>query len=155
MPMPRKPTALHDLEGTRRPDRHPNTEPTPPVGLPDRPPWVDEDELTSKLFDAVTRYVDGMRVSTQVDGIALGLLADQMGLYITLREEIRQKGVMVDSLDTKGQPKRMSNPALPQANQVLGHIFKFLREYGLTAASRANVSVESDKKVDEFDDFLG
>ena len=95
MGRPRKPTGLHELEGTVRKDRHNQLEPQPKKGLPDRPMWVEQDPVTASLFDAVTKYVDDMKISTAVDGIALGLLADQLGLYITLREAIREDGSII------------------------------------------------------------
>lgn len=151
---PRKPTALHELQGTGRKDRHNALEPQPEKGLPDRPQWVDQDPITAELFDAATSYIHGMNIATRVDGIAIGLLADQLGLYIELRNLIREDGAIIEVEGSKGQMRRISNPAIPQLNQTLGNIHKLLREYGLTAASRANVSVAEDKVVDTFDDFL-
>jgi len=152
---PKKPTALHELEGTFRKDRHNDLEPQPDKGLPDRPSWVDADPVTAQLFDAATNYIDSMNIATRVDGIAIGLLADQLGLYIKLRDHIREDGVIVDMEGSKGQNRRVANPAIPQLNQTLGNIHKLLREYGLTAASRSNVSVQEEKAIDSFDDFLG
>lgn len=154
MGRPRKPTGLHELEGTVRKDRHNQLEPQPKKGLPDRPMWVEQDPVTASLFDAVTKYVDDMKISTAVDGIALGLLADQLGLYITLREAIREDGSIISETGVKGQEKRIAHPAIPQLNQTLGNIFKLLREYGLTAASRSNVSVQEEKPIDGFESFL-
>lgn len=151
---PRKPTALHELQGTKRPDRHSALEPQPQKGLPDRPQWVDADPVTAELFDAATQYIDDMKISTKVDGIAIGLLADQLGLYIQLRDAIREDGTIIEVEGSKGQTKRIANPAIPQLNQTLGNIHKLLREYGLTAASRGNVSVNEEKPVDSFDAFL-
>jgi len=154
MSRPRKPTALHELQGTKRSDRHSALEPQPQKGLPDRPSWVDADPVTAELFDAATRYINDMNISTQVDGIAIGLLADQLGLYIELRQCIREDGTIVELEGSKGQTKRVANPAIPQLNQTLGNIHKLLREYGLTAASRGNVAVHEEKAVDSFSDFL-
>lgn len=155
MARPRKPTALHELQGTVRKDRHNALEPQPQKGLPDRPSWVDHDPVTASLFDAATQYIHGMNIATRVDGIAIGLLADQLGLYIQLRDLIREDGVIVEMEGSKGQTRRVANPAIPQLNQTLGNIHKLLREYGLTAASRSQVSVSEEKEIDSFNDFLG
>lgn len=151
---PKKPTAMHELQGTARPDRANPNEPRLPTQVPDAPSWVDEDPTTRALFDQVTRYVTDMNVATQVDGLALSLLADQLALYIELRQHIRKEGTVITTVGSQGQEKTQSHPALPQLNTTLGSIHKLLREYGLTAASRSNVSVHEEKDVDSFDDFL-
>lgn len=151
---PKKPSDQKKLQGTWRKDRANPLEPTPAKGLPDRPAWVDGDPTTAALFDAATKYVNNMGIATEVDGIALGLLADQLGLYIQLRESIREEGVVIEIEGSTGQTKKMANPALPQLNQTLGSIHKLLREYGLTAASRSNVSKIEDDVKDDFESFL-
>ena len=150
---PRKPTHLHQLEGTGRKERLNALEPAPRKGLPDRPQWVDEDPVTSQLFNAASQYINNMGVATEVDGIAIGLLADQLALYIELRAAIRREGSIIETEGSKGQIKTQAHPAIPQLNQTLGAIHKLLREYGLTAASRANVSRQEDSG-DDFEDFL-
>ena len=150
---PMLPTALHKLRGTYRPDMNPN-EPDLPVRLPDRPVWVDDDPRTAALFDEITRYVERMAVSSEVDGIAISLLADQLAIYLELREMIREEGLIVDHHGSQGQVTRRAHPALVQLTTVLTQIHKFLREYGLTAASRRNVSASSDEQIDSFEDFM-
>ena len=155
MARPRKPTGLHELQGTYRSDRHSALEPQPTKGLPDRPSWVDADPITAELFDAASRYINEMQIATNVDGIAIGLLADQLGLYIELRSAIRTEGTIIEVEGSQGQMRRMANPAIPALNQTLGNVHKLLREYGLTAASRGNVSVTEEKEVNSFNSFLG
>lgn len=151
---PKKPSALKELQGTARPDRANPLEPKPEVGIPDAPAWVDDDPQTRALFDQVTRYVVDMNIGTRVDGLALSLLADQIGLYIELRDQIRRQGTVLEMEGSQGQVIKKPHPALPQLNQTLGSIHKLLREYGLTAASRSNVSAHEEREVDAFEDFL-
>ena len=151
---PKKPSALKELQGTARPDRSNPSEPRLPVRIPDAPAWVDEAPTTRALFDQVTKYVTDMNIATQVDGLALSLLADQIALYIELRSHIREEGTVVTVTGSTGQDKTMAHPAIPQLNQTLGSIHKLLREYGLTAASRSNMSAHEEKDVDSFADFL-
>lgn len=149
---PKTPTVLKELRGTYRKDRANLNEPKPPVltEVPDAPFWVDDCPQTKSLFDQVTRYVMNMKVATQVDGLALSLLADQLSIYIDLRSQIRKEGITV--VDSSGKTK--AHAALGQLNNTLTQIHKFLREYGLTAASRSNVSAAEEKDVDAFEDFL-
>ena len=150
---PKKPTALKELHGTARPDRLNPREPVLPGRLPDRPPWVDDDPMTGDLFNQVTKYVDAMRVSTEVDGIALSLLADQLATYLTLRERVHTDGPTV-TVSTKDSSQIRVNPALREMGTVFNNILKLLREYGLTAASRANVSALAEETGTTFEEFL-
>lgn len=151
---PRKPTALRELQGGRtRPHHNPN-EPRPDVRVPDRPVWLDSDPQAAALYEEVCRYVVDMKIGTAVDGIALGLLADQLSVYIKFRSEVMDYGVMIEVFDHKGNPQSKINPAVKGMNDSTEKIHKLLREYGLTAASRSTVGAELEKEVDSFDDFL-
>jgi P27 family predicted phage terminase small subunit len=150
----KKPTGLKELHGTARPDRANPNEPRPPVEMPDAPAWIDEDPVTRELFDQVTRYVTDMNIATQVDGLALSMLADQVSLYVETRNLIRRQGLFEESEGSQGQIVKKAHPGLPILNQCLGNIHKLLREYGLTAASRSNVSAKEEKEVNTFQDFI-
>lgn len=146
----KKPTALKELQGTARADRANPDEPRLPAELPDRPTWIDNDPTTAAMFDQVVEYVHNMKVSTRVDGIALSLLADQLTLYMEMREIIREEGLSM--VTPAGNNVR--HPLLTPMNQSLTSIHKLLREYGLTAVSRSLVSAV-EEEGDEFEDFLG
>ena len=151
---PRKPTAMHQLEGTYREYRGNPNEPQLPAQIPDAPAWIDDDPTTKALFDQVTHYIVDMNVGTRVDGVALSLLADQIALYIELRQAVRKEGVLQVSTGSRGQEITKPHAALGALNNALSNIHKLLREYGLTAASRANVSANSEASVDAFEDFI-
>ena len=151
---PRKPTALHELQGTGQASRMNPNEPTPSKGLPDRPNWVDDDPVAASIYSEVTNYVHRMGVATEVDGIALSLLSDQLSIYLELRKQIREEGTVITVTGSQGQEKRMPHPALAQLNTTLGGVHKLLREYGLTAASRPNVSAIEEKEVSSFEEFM-
>lgn len=154
MPNPKKPTAIKELEGTWRADRHNPNEPRPPVELPDRPNWLDEDPRASRLFDQVTQYVKDMRLSTRVDGIALSMLCDQLSLYLEVREQIREEGVMITVTTKQSGTYEKPHPLLTSLNQAYGNIFKMLTQYGLTPVSRMNVSAAPEEDGNEFETFL-
>lgn len=152
---PKKPTALHDLQGTARPSRTNELEPVLTGRLPDRPEWVDEDQLTSALYDQVAMYVHNMGVATEVDGIGLSMLADQLAIYIEMRRKVREEGTVITVKGSSGQDRQIPHPCLPQMQSTITTIHKFLREYGLTPSSRPNVSViDNEETVNTLDDFL-
>ena len=151
---PRKPTALHELQGTGQASRMNPNEPRLDKQLPDRPQWVDEDPTAAAIYNEVSTYVHRMGVSTEVDGIALSLLSDQLSIYLELRRQIREEGTVITVTGSQGQERRVPHPALAQLNTTLAGVHKLLREYGLTAASRPNVSAIEEKDITSFEEFM-
>lgn len=151
---PKKPTAMKELSGTAQPCRMNPNEPRPEVGLPDVPFWVGDDPLTQGLFDQVSKYVADMQVGTVADGVGLAMLADQLALYLELRQQVREEGAVMEVEGANGQTRKIPHPALPAMQAAFGSVYKMLREYGLTAASRSNVDAQLEKEVNTFDDFM-
>ena len=151
---PRKPTALRELQGGRTRPHHSPSEPKPDVRVPDKPAWLIEDKVANGLYDEVADYVVRMQVGTEVDGIALGLLADQLALYIEIREQVRREGAIIDSEGSKGQMVQKAHPGMALMTQCVNNIHKFLREYSLTAASRSSLATDLEKPVNDLDDFM-
>lgn len=151
---PRKPTASRELQGSRTRSYHASNEPRPNVRVPDKPAWLVDDKVANAIYDEVTNYVVNMKIGTEVDGVALGLLADQLAIYIELREQVRREGAVIEIEGSQGQTKKVAHPAMPLMNGAVTNIHKFLREYGLTAASRSTVNAELEKEVSSFDDFM-
>ena len=151
---PKKPTALKELTGTIEKSRTNPNEPRPDVAIPDMPVWIKEDVITASLYEQVTQYVVDMRVGTRADGVALALLADQLALYLELRQQVREEGAVIEVEGSQGQLKKLPNPALQPMNAAFANIHKMLREYGLTAASRSSVDAQPEKEVTSFTDFM-
>lgn len=150
----RTPTAIRDLRGTQRADRARPLEPKLPKVMPDRPSWIDDDPVGASLFDQMSEYIVNMGVASNLDGLAISLMADQMALYLDLRKRIQQEGSIVTVDGSKGQLVQKANPAVNEANKAFNNVFKMLREYGMTAASRSHVEVPEKEVVDDFETFL-
>ncbi len=153
---PRKPTKLKELNGTLRPDRTNPKEPQLAVSIPDRPSWLDEDPLAAQLFDQVSRYMVDMKVGTQVDGLALSMLSDQVAMYLRLRRTILDEGELINTQNINGDPVIKPHPAIGPLNQAFTNINRLLREYGLTASSRSHLNAKADvnSPINTFEDFL-
>ena len=150
----RMPTAIRDLRGTQRADRARPLEPKLPKKMPDRPSWIDDDPVAASLFDQMSEYITGMGVASSLDGLAISLMADQMALYLDLRGQIQKEGAIQWIDGSRGQRVQKAHPAVNEANKAFGNVFKMLREYGMTAASRSHVEVPEEKIVDDFESFL-
>jgi len=151
---PKKPTALKELAGTAQPCRTNPNEPRPTVGIPDMPTWLVDDPTALSIYDQCAGYLAEMKVGTSADGIGVSMLADQLAIYIDLREQVRREGAVIELEGSSGQVKKVPHPALAPMNTAFANIHKMLREYGLTAASRSNVDAQLEKEVNTFDDFM-
>lgn len=152
MPNAKKPTALKRLEGTWRADRHNPNEPELPAEFPDRPPWVDDDPRTAALFEQIGQYLVEMRIATRVDSIGVSLLADQLNLYLEMREQVREEGNTI-IVQGGSSTYTKAHPLMTPMNQTYQNIVRLLKEYGLTPVARTNVEA-SENEGDSFDQFL-
>lgn len=150
----RKPVALKKLEGTFRKDRAPQNGVEMPVVLAAKPDWADHDVIASSLYDEVSTHVHSMGISSEVDGIAIALLSDQLALYLKLRASVLTDGPIVETVSSTGATIQKPHAALGPMNVAYTAIVKMMSEYGLTAAARAKVGANNPVVVDSFEDFL-
>lgn len=148
-----KPTALRVLQGN--PSRRPLNakEPQPEVLAEAAPPtflkgrarlaWVELSPLLVKL-----------RVLTEADRMALGLLCDTYGEWLELRADIRKHG-RTYKLNTKtGDVMWMPRPEVAMAADAWRRSNLMLQQFGLTPSSRSKVSAAGEEQADLFEEFL-
>lgn len=150
---PPKPTALKVLHGTARPDRVNANEPKP-EGFGKRPPaWLKGRARTH--WGRIQPIVEGMRVSTDADPVALALLCDALAQYVQASDVLRTKGNNVELFDEDGRcieyrPRtevRIVADAWRRVNLML-------QQFGLTPASRAKVQAAEAQEIDPVEAFL-
>ena len=89
---PRKPTALHVIQGTARPDRINKREPQPPAGAPECPTW-----LTVEAQDEWRRIsgeLIALGILTIVDRAALAAYCQSWARWREAEEHISEEGSM-------------------------------------------------------------
>ena len=150
----RKPVALKKLEGTFRKDRHEKNVVELPVAIAPKPDWAEHDAISSALYDEVSTHIAKMGISSEVDGMAIALLSDQLSQYLKLRAQVLSDGLLVETVGSTGNVSTKPHSGLAQMNVCYNNIVKMLSEYGLTAASRAKVGANAPVTVDSFEDFL-
>ena len=150
----RKPVALKKLEATFRKDRSPENVVELDNVLAPKPDWANHDVVASALYDEVSLHVHNMGVSSEVDGIAIALLADQLAMYLKLRADVLTDGPVVEIESSTGAIIKKPHAALGPMNVCYTAIVKMMSEFGLTAASRAKVGANNPVVVDSFNDFL-
>ena len=146
---PRKPTALHDLQGTGQASRMNPLEPVLVNRLPDKPEWIESNEAANALYSEVSMHVHRMGVGSEIDGMGLSLLAHQMSLYIEMAKAVHDEGTVITTIGSSGQEKTMTHPCIAQMGSTATSIFKIMREYGLTPSSRSNVSTTDEGEPDD------
>jgi P27 family predicted phage terminase small subunit len=90
---------------------------------------------------------------TESDGTALALYAETFARWVAAKKEIEERGIVCDVvvLNSNGQPvtTRKTNPALKIAENCERSLGKFLKELGLTPASRERVKPARKTEEDE------
>lgn len=149
---PRKPTALHVLEGTTRPDRTNLSEPQP-VLTDDRPPiWLKG--RGRRGWKWVAPVVRQMKILTDADKAALALLCDALGDYVECQEALRQGGRWYETLTKLGERMIKPHPAVAMASDAWRRAARMMVEFGMTPSARSRVKAAAEKDVDPFEAFL-
>lgn len=71
--------------------------------------------------------------TTRVDRLALGMLCDALALYVKASKEIEKDGITVEE---------RANPAGLVQQRAWQRFVRLVKEFGLSPASRAGLSVE-------------
>ena len=144
-----KPTKQKQLEGNpgRRPLPENEAKPTP--GAPVVPEWLSD--LGRKVWDTEAPELAKIGLLTQADGIAFGLFCESMANYITDAKELRgEKRVAVSEKGSAYQ-----HPLVGMCNKSWDQILKMCREFGVTPASRSQVTaVDVPKEADGKDRYF-
>jgi len=139
MGRPRTPTRLLKARGSKM-ARYRKEEPQPPDGIPKIPSWISKAGREHWL--EIAGQLQLMGVLTRVDQAGLVLLVDALAQYIKARDEVDESGIT--TVTEKGY--EIQRPVVAARNNAWERVLKLLKEYGLTASSRAGLKVENPVK---------
>ena len=140
MGRPNTPTKLKVVRGTARKDRTNPAEPHPTGPLPTEPPeWISE--AAKPWWTRVHALLVQMRVATDADPVAVGLLCDALAEYVAARRKVEEDGATYETFSDKSGTTIRAHPAVGIAADAWRRAKLMLTEFGLTPASRAKVSV--------------
>src|SRR4029077_367520 len=134
MARPRKPSALHVLQGTDRKDRANPAEPHPDLLAPDAAPPARLTPQGKRAWNELRPLLGSMKVLTTADPAALALLCDALSEYLVARAVIRRLGQTYEAKD-----RIYARPEVVIASDAWRRAKLMLTEFGLTPASRAKV----------------
>ena len=152
---PRKPTAMHRLNGNpgKRALPKEGEEPAPANAKKGAPPpyWLDNYAKTA--WKHLQPMLVDMRVYTEADRYALELLVQAYAEYRRACDAIRIQGPTI-WVETKAGGYMMPDPAIRERNDAWRRCMGALSHFGLTPASRARIQVlPKEEEGDPFAEF--
>lgn len=145
-----KPSALHELEGTRNRRANKNSEPLP-TGVPTCPKHLDK--VARAEWKRISVELITLGLLTNIDRAALAGYCSAWSRWIHAEEQVKRFGAVIKS-PKSGYP--IQNPYLGIAHTSLDFIRKWASEFGLTPASRTRLSVVGTGTTsgDPFEEFM-
>ena len=138
------PTALHEVRGTFRPDRHGNNghEPKPKLATTAMPRWAGLKGEAEKCWKRLAPQLIETRVLTEDDITALVALCRRWAEWDRLRQAVERDGETYWAEGTHGGGAQLKpNPAVNMRDNAFKDVMRALTEFGLTPSSRARVRV--------------
>ena len=129
-----KPTAIHVLNGNPSKKKLSKTEPSPTVGAPACPDWLDARAKSAWAY--IVPELMAVGVLTVADGLALQQLCEAYADWKSACEIVAAEGIL--SSDSDGNIRK--HPAVQIKSDADKRVRAWLGEFGLTPAARAKLS---------------
>lgn len=141
-----KPTALLKAQGTYDASRHKDR--FEADGTPSAPTI----QSANETFEYLVKKLDDLGVVAEIDAMALQMLADAWEDYQVARNVIKEQGPTYSTTTAQGDLMWRPRPEVLMMNQSWTKVEKMMVQFGLTASSRAKISVE--EKIQTLDDLI-
>ena len=149
----KKPTKLHELQGTAQPCRMNDSEPKPKeISSADCPEWLAVRPVAKKMWDWTIELLSRTGVLTEADLPTIEVFcivySDLQGVSIDLEKAGRV--VYTEKMDSDGNTyiDAKPNPLVTQLNNLTTQYRQFSSLLGLDPTSRPKINI-SDKEKDE------
>ncbi len=154
MPMPKKPTSLHVLNGnpSKIKDLGKN-EPKPKPIAPKPPAWLSKQ--AKKVWECHALQMENLGLLTEVDGIAFANLCQEQADMERRQKILNKLGDTMEYTNTKGEVNMVPRPEALLVHKGRQIIKAYCAEFGLTASSRSRIQVPgADDPEDEMEQLL-
>jgi len=153
---PPKPSALREI-GPRLHRKKNKKEPKLDASLPECPDWLDD--IGRSFFKEVGSILVKIRVMTDADKKALEILSDVYSEYRNARDVVLKNGSTYESfkVDKDGNSILTMVRVRPEvgiSQSAWEKVFKGLKDFGLTPASRTKVEVLGEDNKDPLAEFI-
>ena len=144
MPAGRKrlPTKFHILNGTDRPCRRNEYEPTPEEYADIPKPPAHPSKSAKKEWKRMSKVLYASGLLTQLDFSQFAIYCQAWGRLVDAEKKIGETNMVVKT--SNGNP--INNPFMNIANTAMRDCRKFLSEFGMTPSSRTRIKVENAAK---------
>ena len=140
------PTAMLKANGTYEPGKHGQR--LEADGTPSAPTI----QSANETFEYLVKKLDDLGVVAEIDAMALQMLADAWEDYQVARNVIKEQGPTYSTTTAQGDLMWRPRPEVLMMNQSWAKVEKMMVQFGLTASSRAKISVE--EKIQTLDDLI-
>lgn len=131
-----RPINLSKLNGDRRALARNNVE--LPLSIPVAPMWLTAEAKDE--WDQIVPVLVRMRVLTEADQIALGLLADYMARWKDMSNKIKQHGYLMPVKNRHGGTVWKRSPFVSMHLEFGIIVQRLLSQFGLTPSARARLN---------------
>ena len=109
-------------------------------------------QSANETFEYLVKKLDDLGVVAEIDAMALQMLADAWEDYQVARNVIKEQGPTYSTTTAQGDLMWRPRPEVLMMNQSWTKVEKMMVQFGLTASSRAKISVE--EKIQTLDDLI-
>lgn len=148
----KKPTVLKLMEGTQRPDRTNEAEPDLDVQSPDMPAWLSPKAKT--VWKGLTSILVDMRVLTKADKIALEMVCSTYSDWRDAVAFVNKNGQTYETVTPAGDIMHRPYPQVTIASDSYKRLMAGIQQFGLTPATRSNVSAKDVVSTDPVAEFM-
>lgn len=141
-----KPTALKLIDGSYRKTRANPNEPTPPLGIPKRPPFLDNDPIACEEWDYQVEILHACGVLAENDGAVLGAFCVQVSRLAQAQKELmrlKEQNPLLSLITKTTGGNYIQNPLIGISNRAMLIMARLAAEYGLTPSSRSGIEVNT------------
>lgn len=142
----KRPTNLKILNGNPGGKKLPTNEPKPKTVAPRRPKWLTGEGR--KMWERLSDKLEALGLLTEVDGEAFAAACQSWKIYLFCIEKIETEGPVHTYTNRTGHENLIESPYFSVGRKALDQFKAFCREFGLTPASRAALSIEKPKAED-------
>lgn len=149
---PAKPTHLHVIDGTARPDRMAKRKREPKPAPAQRPVCPGHlDQVARNEWRRIVPELVAIGVIARIDTATLAAYCQAFSRWVAAELELQEHGALTYVSET-GVIR--SHPAVRIASDAMTQMRIFAQEYGLTPASRARVQAHINGEEEEPEDDL-
>ena len=141
---PKIPTNLLHMRGSKL-AKHRTGEPVPVAQKLTCPSWLDAQG--KRVWHTLVKHLTAMGVVGAVDSFAVGRYCQLHVRWLAAEQEIREHGSTVPILDSDGEVTgwRLAS-SVKIASDLADKLLRLEQHYGMTASSRASLSVAPEKR---------